>query len=108
MRCRRYEKRLSANGRRHTDRSPSTRHSASIVSVKVRKRVRRYGGSSASLRPFGRLRSAGVAFGSKRHRRGDESRFAKRSVATGEAGLTLTRPRVDGSPTFEIARVYYS
>src|SRR5579885_107050 len=52
-------------------------------------------------RPFGRFGQQNVLI-AKGHRGGRGSRLAKRSGATGEAGLALRRARLDGSAVFGI------
>src|SRR5579883_321025 len=52
-------------------------------------------------RPFGRFGQQNVLV-AQGHRGGRGSRFAKRSVATGEAGSALRRARLDGSAVFGI------
>jgi len=55
-------------------------------------------------RPFGRFGQQNVLV-AKGHRGGRGSRLAKRSGATGEAGVALRRARLDGSAAFGICAI---
>src|SRR5579885_1106390 len=115
---------LLSTPRGHAARSPSTRHGASKVRATRCPPARRHGGCFACAPPlrvtpiarrgYWRPRRFAAEAGrsavsvsktswvQKAHRGGGGSRLAKRSGATGEAGLALRRARLAGSPVFGI------
>jgi len=114
---------LSTPGR-HAARSPSTRHGASKVRATRCPPAQRHGGCFACAPPlrvtaiarrgywrprrFADRNGRTAGFGQQNvlvaqgHRGGRGSRLAKRSGATGEAGVALRRARLDGGAVFGI------